>query len=360
MKKQNIIAGAAVLALIAVLAAPGWGENARGPIQRKIILYKVNKGDTLWGISRGQIRDPWQWPLLWRTNPKIKNPDRIYPGQKIAIPAMPAPALSKAKKEKEKAFLFLPPPQRAAKTCKTPPVKKAATAVKSRKQEVKIKVKQKVKNLFSDKEIISSGFIAGKISDAAVVTESPGGREIFTEGDDLYMKPAGPVSPGEEFLVAGISNVTDPVTDRFEGYLVEPRGLARVEGPAEGIVATEGEGTLYRAAVIRTFEGILPGDALISYREPEKVPAGTARKPMVTGHVLALKEGALIGAQLGVAYLNKGSAAGLKPGDLLQTMSGYRENALLQIISVRRETATAYIRKSQTVVRPGDRFGPDM
>ena len=48
--------------------------------------YVVKQGDTVWGISGKYLYRPWQWSRLWGANrSKIRNPDRIYPGQVLVL-----------------------------------------------------------------------------------------------------------------------------------------------------------------------------------------------------------------------------------------------------------------------------------
>ena len=75
-------------ACVAALLLAATGAGAEGK------LHEVQPGESLAGIAGAELGDPALWPVLYRANrDRIKDPRRIYPGQRISIPP---PALGPA------------------------------------------------------------------------------------------------------------------------------------------------------------------------------------------------------------------------------------------------------------------------
>jgi nucleoid-associated protein YgaU len=53
------------------------------------VYYTVKRGDTLSGIAKEQYGNAMKYPVIFEANrPMLKDPDKIYPGQVLRIPAL--------------------------------------------------------------------------------------------------------------------------------------------------------------------------------------------------------------------------------------------------------------------------------
>jgi len=304
--------------------------------------YEVQKGDTLWDISGREFKDFFQWPMIWKENPGIKNPDRIYPGQEIRLPV----GLLKQKEVGVAPVVEMAPeaapPMPAAPEAAPPP---SAPKAEAPLPEGELITPLKVDYLFSLDEMISSGFIVKEVPKVGEIESFVSPRELVMIEDDLYINLERPVKPGDKFMIITSSRVRHPRSNDSMGWLVHPVGVVEVMEADK----------LIKARIVKGFDLISKGHSLIEYTEPQ-VPMWDegGGKPDVRGYVVAFKQGRDVAGQGDFVYLDKGAMDNLKVGDLLVSLKGPDVNALMQIIDARDETSTAVIRKSNGQVNTGD------
>ena len=62
-------------------------EAPEPEVEEKVGYYEIQKGDTLWAISKKFLGNGSKYTQIFEANREvIKDPDKIYPGQKIRIP----------------------------------------------------------------------------------------------------------------------------------------------------------------------------------------------------------------------------------------------------------------------------------
>ncbi len=60
--------------------------EVKEPAQKRVEIYEIQKGDTLWAIAKKFYGDGNKYMKIFEDNKEvIKDPDKIYPGQKIRI-----------------------------------------------------------------------------------------------------------------------------------------------------------------------------------------------------------------------------------------------------------------------------------
>ena len=308
--------------------------------------YKVLKGDTLWDISSKEFeqKDPFLWPKIWKENPEIKNPDRIYPGQTIKIPLK---LLQKEQPEEavtEKAAA-IPEPAKVELKKEEPP------------KIVERKIESVRKSYIADKDLlISSGYITdyitSEVKSVGEINGSPSGRSLFGDNDYVYIKTKNSANTGDKFyIIRSDKFITHPKTNNKMGHLISVLGIAEVVGVDNGMT---------KAKITKSFSDVFTGDLLDAFYEVEPVmEEESPRKPDVSGFIVAIHQRRTISGYMDILFIDKGSNNGLEVGDIVKTTSidkytKSRTNGVIQIINLRNSTATAIVRKSESAIIVGD------
>ncbi len=336
--------------------------------------YTVRKGDTLWDISATKLENPFSWSLIWKQNPSIKDPDLIYPGEKIALP--PGAVLKKTEGAPGAAAAGGDSASRHGSDSE-PFVESGKTILKGHADGGKVitidttRPKMPIATLT---EIMSAGFISPELKGARKISDGLlGGREIYSFGDKLYTDVDG-VSIGDVFLIARETDkVCDPASGDKLGKIVFPTGSFKITEKVDGKMA---------GVVEKSFTEIKPDDLLIPYTQPQLVYEPVPPNDKLNGkfgYVAAVKEEKATSTQIDTVYLDMGSDMGVKPGDRFvirrsggkgRLMEGIDQNGYASpsdyvvpdkaigevvVISVQPKNSTAKVASFNEVIRPGYR-----
>lgn len=282
-----------LLALL-LLASAGW---AHGQVQLREGFpqqYTVVPGDTLWDISAKFLREPWQWPELWQANPRIENPDLIYPGDSLSLVYVNGqPRLTLDRGASRGTFKLSP-------RVRSSPVAEAIPSIPLR----------------SIKSFLLSNRIVDKVEDfdkAPYIVAGDAERVLSGVGDRIFAR--GQFDPAQP--VYGIfrqgKTYTDPQTQAFLGINADDIGSGE-------ILATEGD--VATLALQRTTQEVRLGDRLFGGEERSinTTFMPSAPKKEINGLIIDVPRGVTQVGALDVVTLNKGHRDGLAEGNVLEVM----------------------------------------
>jgi hypothetical protein len=249
--------------------------------------YVVKRGDTLWGIAKVFLRDPWFWPEIWQVNPQVQNPHLIYPGDTLRlvyIEGRPTIMLQRGDAAKVLPRVRSEPFEGAVTTI---PYETVAAFMS--------------KPTVLDKEQIKA---------APYVLATADMHVAMAEGDILYARGfSGRVDPGTHYNVVRIGDaLRDPDDNRILGYdgIFTGAGHITRGGDPATLVMTEST---------RETE---PGDKL--FVGGVDVPLDFIPSPpkvKTNGRIIAVSNGVTIIGQYEVVIINRGASDGLAPGNVL-------------------------------------------
>lgn len=318
------------LLLIALLALP-FSVLAKEPFQ----TYVIKKGDTLWGISRKFLKDPYYWPRLWSNNPFVTNPHLIYPGQKIAI---------------YDGRIELVPVGETNDVAPPPP------ALPEPQEEIAIKVPMGSQGFVSQDELDAAGTLVDTVDSRLIISS---GETVFVE-----MKDLGATKIGDTFSLFEVKNpVMHPVTGVKLGFRVEDMGILKITEIHEEVASAE---------VVTAFREIQRGAKLRPYQpQPAAIELKRAGREL-TGVLIEAQDGKITLSQYDVVYLDLGADDGLQVGNMLNIsrarkvtdLAGANPNLKLPdallgaalVIETHKHTATALVLKVAEPLYRGDKL----
>ena len=248
--------------------------------------YVVVKGDTLWGISGKFLRDPWQWPKIWKMNrAEIKNPHWIYPGDVIVLDTSNGAPQLKLLHE----TVTLEPGVREE------PLEKEAI----------YSIAPNVIGPFLSQPLLIEN---GKLDNAPRIIAGPDNRVVLSPGSRVYVND---IKEGEGLhwsIYRPGEQLTDPDTKEAlgtEAIYLGDANISRYGAPAT-------------AEIVRAKEEIFTKDRLVVAPDEFKssfVPH--APDTQINGRIMRIYGGVAEGGPNTVVSINRGKRDGLEEGHVL-------------------------------------------
>ena len=301
--------------------------------------YTVQKGDTLWDLSRKFSDTPWQWPEIWKENDQIANPHRIYPGERI----------------------------RLYRRRGVGGYGDAGNQIGGTNQGLTDKPELNEKLHYEFTAIDRIGFIRKEpVLSRGNIFKVEGRRAMISSGDLVYIKPRPnfSLSPGDRYtLYRTLKPIMDRNTDEFIGIQHYLTGAVE-------IVIKRPEFVLGR--IIASYRPIKIGDLMMPYHR--RVPQISIHQspPGLEGTIIDSEEHQAIFGENAIAFIDKGRSAGVETGQLywIIKQEKYRINPQdkseitltpvilgeLLVLHTENTTATVMITDSRTAIQAGARI----
>src|ERR1700722_3307142 len=249
--------------------------------------YVVKRGDTLWGIAKVFLRDPWFWPEIWQGNPKIQNTHLIYPGDTLRLVYIDA---------KPTIMLQRGDTARVLPRVRSQPLEGAVTSIPY----------ETVAAFMSKPSVLAKE----QIQNAPYVLATRDMHVVMADGDTLYARGfSGPVELGTHYNVVRIGDaLRDPDDNRIVGYDGIFNGAAHVTRGGDPATLIMTESARETEAGDKLFPG--GGDEPLAFiPSPPKINT--------VGRIMAVSDGVTVIGQYEVVVINRGATDGLMPGNVL-------------------------------------------
>jgi LysM repeat protein len=269
--------------------------------------HTVQRGDTLWDISKLFLKSPWRWPELWGMNlDQIRNPHLIYPGQHLVL----VKANGRATLRVAEAGTPDTPPSNTVRL--TPRVRSqvlANGAISS--------IPLHLIGPFLNEAVVLN---TDELANAARLVATQEGRVMVSKGETAYVR--GDLKGARELQVFREARpLTDPGTSEVLGFEAAYVGTAEYTRPGEDRAIAGSKDTLpVPASVVitgaRQEAGV--GDRLTPLTQRDfnaYVPHGPTGA--VEGRIVSVYGEALAAGPNQIVAINRGVRDGMERGHVL-------------------------------------------
>jgi hypothetical protein len=250
--------------------------------------YVVKHGDTLWGIAKVFLRDPWYWPEIWQVNPQIQNPHLIYPGDTLRLVFVDG--------QPQVIMLQRGDAARVEPRVRSQPFESAITTIP-----------YETVAAFMSKPSVLDG---EEIKHAPYVLATRDLHVVMSDGDTLYARGfTSPAEIGAHYNIVRVGEkLIDPDDKRLLGYNGVFTGAGHVtrQGDPATLIMTES------ALETRAGDKLMAGGIDVPL---DFIPSAPQVK--TNGRIIAVSDGVTIIGQYYVVVINRGSRDGLAPGNVL-------------------------------------------
>jgi hypothetical protein len=240
---------ATMLGCALLIAAPLTAQEPAAPQSRE---HVVKRGDTLWDLARTYLRNPFMWPCLWEANKstlKSGNPNRIYPAENLAVPAVCTTAPAEGPPPPDEPVAAAPAPAEPTGEDRTSffvtPLRRAAEVVDARSLPRVADLEFYGAAWLGD---VASLPVNGRLL-RVVAPDRPADRlpEMAHPHDRMYVEHVGPNRPveGDQLLVLERQR-----TLKGWGTVIVPSAVVVVDSIAPDVMRVE---------ITKQFGQVLPG-----------------------------------------------------------------------------------------------------
>jgi LysM domain len=328
--------------------APHWSRNVYPTsVPEGAIYYIVERGDTLWDISKKYLGNPYLWPQIWDQNKYVADAHWIYPGDPLILPKI---SLLSDKAGEGGPGTGEDEGQGGAESAsETGPKLSPVT------EEATLQCADYIANSREDESLKIIG------------SEEGADKVAFGDRDVLYLNKgsnAG-IKAGDVYTMHHAMNVVKhPATRSKLGTKIETTGWAQVilvDENSATVVVEQACADIHAGDYLRPIEKVnVPLVLDRAYPDRLTPPSGK----LTNQYVVDIQGDATIAGEGNLVTIDAGSQGGVAPGNIFVI---YRtvypsvpspRNVLgeLAVVAVRDRTATAKITYSRDAVMIGDQI----